>query len=1019
MKNINYTRLGRKVIITLTVLIIVAGGYEIIFDLIKRFIVEYITGNIEYNIFVKLLFIPAALVILFYQIRLIYNRYKPSFNQVMVFILLMWLFIIARFDRVEWEWVTIVKESSVAGKWYSFVSGLILLDVVWLFWLYPLIMPVKMVLNGYCKSNQLRKNTEVEDKWYSFTFLVRFYEFVRTPINRFIEQIRFKICGEDSERNNVIKSSFFVHDKPVDDSNEKYQNITEQLTEKILEANYDSAFSIGIVGPYGNGKTSLLNHFSDQIGKEADIIEFYPSFSSRPEIIVDDYFSLLAHKLKKYDGRMNQIMVEYIAKLLELSINKSRNIQGLLKSDNRMFKGRPAHSLYQELKSIFEKLPKKVFVFIDDVDRLGRDEILEVFKIIRNTSDLPNIIFVVAFDKDYVVKTIDKDFTYINKYFQYELYLPPQTEDELIDYFVEEVLNRFGKGSYEVVRAINYNVIKETLFSRFVFNYRDAKALLNNYIMNIKFFSEEIDYIDLLHFTIMMKHYPKQVRTIYDRMFDIFEPIGDKGLEMFRINEKGIHGEDRKVDNIINELDVSDKNSKDMFKLLFLTLFKPVNADLRKYGRYKYENRYEVRDDLVINNIDRTHIYFELLMRDNDISKIQFINRLRRDGFIEYIDDLIFRTREIKKTEKREDIDIELKRSMVAFWKMNAIEYIIIENVVKYCYSYNKNIVDYLSGIFFKDKSLINFGGLNVVRDKTQYRSIIWNNKNYSSYFKIECIINIENYLSSVEVTNEDLKLVEEDRLYIGCSKDEIKSLLIDKMEEQISDMYFSEEDLNLISKVLDSGLLDDEDIGLSSFLLGDIAKLELYLTSVREKYREGMTFDSAIFKVFTDKVKLKNTEGNFLINSLPIREFYHLLELKELRDGCDVEGFVPFYFNRNSIVKYDSKCSIYFKTNKSLSVTGRGSIQKSNNDSTINLNIINLKESYYLIEGRHSYKVLMDELFDNDSEILGSFSSSREVIEINHGNELISIQTYEHIPDNIKEHITYYKELKQYEYVQ
>lgn len=51
-------------------------------------------------------------------------------------------------------------------------------------------------------------------------------------------------------------------------------------------------------------------------------------------------------------------------------------------------------------------LDKKVFVIIDDVDRLDKDEVFETLRLVRNTAKFSNVIFIVALDDKYVISQL-------------------------------------------------------------------------------------------------------------------------------------------------------------------------------------------------------------------------------------------------------------------------------------------------------------------------------------------------------------------------------------------------------------------------------------------------------------------------------------------------------------------------------------------------------------------------------------------------------------------------------------
>lgn len=91
---------------------------------------------------------------------------------------------------------------------------------------------------------------------------------------------------------------------------------------------------------------------------------------------------------------------------------------------------------YEDLKKKISNIQRKIVVFIDDIDRLGANEIEELFRLVRNTSNLPSMYFVMAYDKKYVVDTLNSIFpshslSYSQKILQEEFFLPVIKNNEL------------------------------------------------------------------------------------------------------------------------------------------------------------------------------------------------------------------------------------------------------------------------------------------------------------------------------------------------------------------------------------------------------------------------------------------------------------------------------------------------------------------------------------------------------------------------------------------------------------
>ena len=60
------------------------------------------------------------------------------------------------------------------------------------------------------------------------------------------------------------------------------------------------------------------------------------------------------------------------------------------------------------MKQSLQKIDRPIVVFIDDLDRLGGNEIMEVLKLIRNVANFPGLKFVAAYDRAYMVEVIKK-----------------------------------------------------------------------------------------------------------------------------------------------------------------------------------------------------------------------------------------------------------------------------------------------------------------------------------------------------------------------------------------------------------------------------------------------------------------------------------------------------------------------------------------------------------------------------------------------------------------------------------
>lgn len=231
-------------------------------------------------------------------------------------------------------------------------------------------------------------------------------------------------------------------DEPIEIEDEDlfgYGNLIRSLLSDLSVMNLSRhSYSVGIAGEWGIGKSSFFNLFKrilneKEYKEQSIIVEFNPRTCTNIKDIQQEFFDLFASALAKYHSGIARDMRRYqdalqlpesdfVVKLMRLlpslTVSKSRGV----------------------INDVIKEIGRRVYVFIDDFDRLTAEEILEVMKVIDRNGDFRQTIFITAYDKEYVnnvlknyLKYRKKD-AFTDKYFNYELPLPVQTKSVLTDY---------------------------------------------------------------------------------------------------------------------------------------------------------------------------------------------------------------------------------------------------------------------------------------------------------------------------------------------------------------------------------------------------------------------------------------------------------------------------------------------------------------------------------------------------------------------------------------------------------
>ncbi len=296
-----------------------------------------------------------------------------------------------------------------------------------------------------------------------------------------------------------------ILDKPIKDEKDdlmKYCQIAAHIYNNLMLTDVsEKALSVGIIGDWGQGKSSMLNFLKSNIEKRKGniIVEFNPRNSLNSPAIQSDFFELFSSKIA---GGARQIRVE-LAKYVKAVLSSNDSwIASLLCA---IF---PTDEVSREdINKLIMDSGLSIFVVIDDFDRLTAKEIIEVLKLIDCNANFVNTYFITAFDKSYVDEVMQNYLhtsksNFSDKYFDYEYYLPVVNQSNLLNY-MNLVLEQLQLKGYEVSELMKVWSEYGVDICNQLGTLRNLKRFLNLFFGRYFMINEEVDAHDFLYVTLL------------------------------------------------------------------------------------------------------------------------------------------------------------------------------------------------------------------------------------------------------------------------------------------------------------------------------------------------------------------------------------------------------------------------------------------------------------------------------------------------------------------------------------
>lgn len=326
-----------------------------------------------------------------------------------------------------------------------------------------------------------------------------------------------------------------------------------------------SGVVVGITGPWGSGKSSVLNllHLRlKQTYPNSLVLRFDPWLvAGRDDLIGQFLTELLAairQRMREDQGDwrdLAQAILEYAEALTPLAKVANPTLgevaAGLWSSLRRgLARQSGLVEVRERVRTALERVRAPVVILIDELDRVEDEEVRTVAQLVRAVADFPRISYVLAYDHHRVVQALgmspglsrrdrqERGHAYLEKIVQLAIPLPITFDDELRSLLLSELEPLIPEGLITSAQFADDRAREfvDELAGGVLRTPRDVKRAVGAFRVMRAMTAGEVDWLDLLGYCALQAVRPDLISLIrrnYDRLVD--DP--PEGEAMLRVME--------------------------------------------------------------------------------------------------------------------------------------------------------------------------------------------------------------------------------------------------------------------------------------------------------------------------------------------------------------------------------------------------------------------------------------------------------------------------------------------------
>jgi energy-coupling factor transporter ATP-binding protein EcfA2 len=335
--------------------------------------------------------------------------------------------------------------------------------------------------------------------------------------------------------------------------------LADAIAAQLASADPESGVVFGVVGPWGSGKTSLLRMVKEALEEDHGgflVLWFNPWLFTGTEHLMGVFFTELGAQLSdlssaEWDelGASMQAFGVMLARLRTVpgAGGTAAAGGGTLAAGGGRLRG-PADegtSLHERRKRLEvalaragERHSRRLVIVVDDLDRLRLREIRDLVALVKLNADLPNLQFVLAYDRERVERALGESEgdgrDYLEKIVQVAYDVPKSREVDLTEELlaaINEVLRHAGAtGPFDEHR---FGSILHGIIVPLVGSVRDVRRYVNALPVALRTVGDEVALEDVLALEAIRVLLPEAYAALADSADALTTPHDQLGVTHF------------------------------------------------------------------------------------------------------------------------------------------------------------------------------------------------------------------------------------------------------------------------------------------------------------------------------------------------------------------------------------------------------------------------------------------------------------------------------------------------------